>query len=231
AEELRPLAHKPGQRVEIATADVSREQDISQAIGELTRRCGPCDGLITSAGIVELGYFEQLGSDAFRTVMEVDYFGTLHAIRAVAPQMIERRIGSIVAVSSMAGVVGVFGYTPYAPAKFAVRGLMETLRQELRPYNIHVGVVYPPDTQTPQLDYENQTKPLETRLVGGAIKPISADQMARAIVQGIAKRRFAITANWQSAALVRFSGVLAPVLNRLFDRSIRRARRQRGAGR
>ena len=103
--------------------------------------------------------------------------------------------------------------------------------QELRPYNIHVGVVYPPDTQTPQLDYENQTKPLETRLVGGTPKPISADQMARAIVQGIAKRRFAITANWQSAALVRFSGVLAPLLNRMFDRSVRRARRQRGAGR
>ncbi len=227
AESLRPLARKNGQRVEIATADVTRQSDIQQAIGDLINRSGPCDVLITSAGASHPGYFEQLDDAIFREMMEVNYFGTLYAIRAVVPQMIARRLGAVVAISSMAGLMGVFGYTAYAPAKFAVRGLMESLRQEMKPYNITLSIAYPPDTDTPQLAYENQFKPQETTRIAGTIKPISAEQMARSIVRGIIKRRFAITADTQSAMLVRLSGVVAPVLNHMFDRSVRQVRRER----
>ncbi len=227
AELLRPLARKHGQRVEIATADVTRQSDIQQAIGDLINRSGPCDVLITSAGASHPGYFEHLDDAIFREMMEVNYFGTLYAIRAVVPQMIARRLGAVVAISSVAGLIGVFGYTAYAPAKFAVRGLMESLRQEMKPYNITLSIAYPPDTDTPQLAYERQFKPQEATRISGTIKPISAEQMARSIVRGIIKRRFAITADTQSAMLVRLSGVVAPVLNHMFDRSVRQVRRER----
>ena len=228
AELLRPGAHKTGQRVEIATADVSRQNDIQQAIAALIQRCGPCDILITSAGAAHPGYFEQLDDAVFREMMEVNYFGTLYAVRAVVPQMIARRSGTVVAIASVAGLIGMFGYTAYAPAKFAVRGLMESLHQELKPYNIAVSIAYPPDTDTPQLAYENQFKPAETARISGTIKPISADKMARALVRGILKRRFHITADPQSALLVRLAGVATPMLYRKFDRAISQARRERG---
>ena len=79
------------------------------------------------------GRFLELDDDVFRSQMELDYFGTLHAIRAVAPSMVERRRGTIVGVSSSAGLIGVYGYTAYGATKYAVRGLLDALRAEMRP--------------------------------------------------------------------------------------------------
>lgn len=68
------------------------------------------------------GHFLELSDEVFRSMIEVDYFGTLYAIRAVAPGMVSRGRGSIVAISSSTALLGFFGYSAYAPAKFAVRG-------------------------------------------------------------------------------------------------------------
>ena len=88
--------------------------------------------------------------------------------------MIERGRGHLVTISSTAGLIGVFGYSAYAPAKFAVRGLTETLRAELAPHGIVVACAYPPDTRTPGLDAENELKPPETERISAAIKPREA---------------------------------------------------------
>ena len=179
--------------------------------------------LLTCAGIAHPGYFERLDDDIFRRTMEVDYFGTLHAMRAVVPSMMERRSGSAVGISSAAGLVGIFGYTPYAPAKFAVRGLLEALRCEAAPYGVHVGCVCPADTETPQLAYENRFKPAETRAISGQIKPMSADHVAAAIVRGIEARlpdhgRLADPAAGPHRRLVRGT------FQASFDRRVRKAR-------
>ncbi|GHE61840.1 SDR family NAD(P)-dependent oxidoreductase [Streptomyces capitiformicae] len=131
----------------------------------------------------------------------------------------------MVAVSSAAGLLGIFGYSAYAPAKFAVRGLMESLRAELVPHGVHVGVVFPPDVDTPQLAEENRWKPEETRVVGGTNKPLTAEQVAAAIVRGIDQRRFMICPAPGPRALARFGGVLMPFLNREFDRRVRAVHR------
>ena len=140
--------------------------------------------LVTSAGSSHPGYFEQLDDAVFREQMDVDYFGTLHAVRAVVPSMIERGRGHLVTISSTAGLIGVFGYSAYGPAKYAVRGLAETLRPELAPHGIVVACVYPPDTRTPGFDAENELKPAETERISAAIKPREAEHVARAIVAG-----------------------------------------------
>jgi 3-dehydrosphinganine reductase len=101
---------------------------------------------------------------------------------------------------------------------------MESLRAELTPYGIHVGVVFPPDVDTPQLAEENRW-PAETRAVGGTIKPIPAEQVARAIVKGIDRRRFLICPDLGTRALSRFGSVLSPLLNREFDRRVRAVRK------
>ena len=64
----------------------------------------------------------------------------------------------------MAGFLGVYGYSAYGASKFALVGLAETLRSEMRSSGIKISIVFPPpDTKTPQLEYENQFKPAVTR--------------------------------------------------------------------
>jgi 3-dehydrosphinganine reductase len=214
-------------RVAFACADVTRATDLQDAIANLAAQQGPCDILITSAGASHPGYFEHLDDAVFRDQMEVDYFGTLSAVRAVTPSMIERGRGHLVTISSTAGLIGVFGYSAYGPAKFAVRGLAETLRAELAPHGIVVACVYPPDTRTPGFDRENELKPPETERISAAIKPRDADDVARAIVRGIERDRLVITADFQTAALARAAGLLGPYVRRTMDRQVRRVRHER----
>lgn len=209
----------------VAPADVADLDQVDAAVGRAIAALGPCDVLLTSAGIAHPGYFERLDDEIFRRTMDVDYFGTLHALRAVVPAMIERRAGSVVGISSAAGLVGIFGYTPYAPAKFAVRGLLEALRCELEPLGVHVGCVCPPDTDTPQLEFENRFKPAETHAISGQIKPITADRMAAAIVRGVERQEFLIMADWQTRMLARTAGLLRGTYFASFDRRVRKARR------
>jgi 3-dehydrosphinganine reductase len=213
-----------GATVYTRVADVADQAGLSAALDELMAEAGgPCDTLVTSAGLARPGRFLELPDDVFRQMIEVDYFGTLYALRSVVPGMVERGRGSVVAVSSAAGLLGIYGYSAYGPAKFAVRGLMESLRAELVPHGVHVGVVYPPDVDTPQLAEENQWKPAETRAISGTIKPLTPDVVARAIVAGIDRRRFLICPDLGTRALARFGSVLAPALNRTFDRKAAKA--------
>jgi 3-dehydrosphinganine reductase len=213
--------------VATASADVARPDAVRAALDAVVAEGGPCDVLLTAAGSSHPGYFEQLDEAVFRDQMEVDYFGTLHAIRAVVPSMIERGRGHLVTISSTAGLIGVFGYTAYAPAKYAVRGLAETLRPELSPHGIVVACAYPPDTRTPGFDAENELKPPETERISAAIKPRDAEQVARAIVRGIEKDRLVITADAQTAALARGAGLVGPYVRWTMDRQVRQVRRER----
>jgi 3-dehydrosphinganine reductase len=203
--------------------DVADEAAVKQAITELVDKQGPCDILVASAGLTYPGYFADLPDEQFRLLMEVNYFGMLYAIQAVAPSMTSRSQGSIVGMSSAAGLIGVFGYSAYVPTKYAVRGLLETLRAELAPKGIHVGCVFPPDTDTAQLAFEEPLKPAETKAISGSIKPISAERVAKATVAGIEAGRFWITADVQTRMLARIGGLGREILAWDFDRKARGA--------
>ncbi len=222
-DEAAPALRAAGGRVAAATADVADAGELTATIDELTTDLGPCDILVTSAGASRPGYFEELDEATFRRLMDVNYFGTLYAIRAVVPSMIERRRGSIVGVSSAAGLIGIFGFTAYTPTKYAVRGLLESLRGELTPHGIHVGCAYPPDVDTPMLANENQYKPEETKAISATIRPIAADQVADSIVRGIERRRFSILADWPTRLLARTAGLFPEAFAVSFDRAARRA--------
>ena len=217
-----------GGQVAVAATDVADAGQVSVAVSRLTEALGPVDIAICSAGQARPGYFQELDAELFRTMMDVNYFGTVNVARAVVPSMIERRSGSFVGVSSAAGLVGVFGYTAYAPTKFAVRGFLESLRAELLPYGIHVGCSFPPDTDTPQLADENRFKPKETHAISGTIKPLSAERVARNIVDGIEKERFAIVPDTQTRALAKLTGLLPGVVSKVMDRQVKKAQAREG---
>jgi len=214
------------QRIGVAVADVSDRPQVEQAVAGAIATLGTPSLLVTSAGIAHPGYFSDLPIDIFERTMAVNYFGTLYAIRAVLPAMLEAGRGHLALISSGAGLVGICGYTPYSPSKFALRGLAESLRAELKPNGIAVSIVYPPDTDTPQLVEENKTKPAETKAITATADTWSADGVAGAIVAGIAQNRFAITPGTEMRVLHRFHSVLAPALNRYFDQLIAKVRRE-----
>jgi len=212
------------QKVGAFVADVGDLGQIAPAVTAAVAQIGAPDILVTSAGIAACGYFGDLPLHVFGETMATNYFGTLYAIRTALPAMEARRAGHIVLVSSGAGLMGIYGYTPYSPTKFAVRGLGESLRAELRPRGIRVSVVYPPDTDTPQLEQENRSKPVETGAITRAARTWSADGVARAIVRGIEQGAFMITPGLEMTLLGRLHSLLAPALNRYFDRLACRAR-------
>jgi 3-dehydrosphinganine reductase len=220
AEDVR--ARHPGVEADGIVCDVSDRDGVFDAIQEAVGHRGPVDVLVCSAGITRPGRFLELDDEIFRSMVEVDYFGTLWPVRAVAPQMAVRRQGSIVGVASAAALVGVYGYSAYGAAKFAVRGLMESLRTELHPLGVHVGCAFPPDVDTPMLADEEQYKPAETKAISGSIKPISADQVARAIVHGIDRRRPEIFADAQTRLLARTVATTPGLFRRLFDQRVRK---------
>lgn len=200
--------------------DVSDQAAVTEALAAAGRERGPVEVLVCSAGITRPGRFLELEDHVFTDMMDVDYYGTLWPVRCVAPDMAARGHGSIVCVSSAAALVGVYGYSAYGAAKFAVRGLCETLRTELAPAGVHVGCVYPPDVDTPMLADEEQYKPAETKAIAGSIKPISAQRVADAIVDGIDHRRAEIYADTQTRLLARTVATAPAIYRRLFDQRV-----------
>jgi len=228
ADQLNAAARRlreTGATVRTATADVADQAAVEGALRRLTEDAGPCDVLVTSAGQARPGNFLELDDEVFRRMMEVDYFGTLYPVRAVAPGMVERGHGSIIAVCSAAGLLGIYGYTAYSAAKFAVRGLVQALRDEMRPHGVHVGCVFPPDVDTPQLAEENRWKPAATTAIGGTIKPLTAERVARVTVRAIERERFAVYPDRATALLAGLGPLVAPVLRRLVDRKVRKVPR------
>jgi 3-dehydrosphinganine reductase len=215
--------HPAASKVFTAPADVSIQSQVIAAIRSAEAVHGPVDVLITSAGVAIPGYFANLTADVFERTMAVNYFGTLYAIQAVVPAMVARRSGNIVIISSGAGLVGLFGYTAYAPSKFALRGLAESLRAELKPAGVGVTIVYPPDTDTPQLADENRTKPAETRALTAAAGLWTADAVARATLAGVSQGRFSVTPGIQLTALSWLHSLIAPLLRWSFDRTAKKA--------
>jgi len=223
--ELEESRVRPDQRVIALAADVADRNQVERAVAAARAELGPIDLLVTSAGMCHPGYFRELPPEIFERTMQVNYFGTLYAVRAVLPGMEERRRGDIVLISSGAGLIGIFGYTPYSPTKFALRGLAESLRGETKPLGVHVVIVYPPDTDTPQLEQESRTKPEETKRITGTAKTWSAEGVAREIVRGLDQKKFVVAPGLEMRWLARLHSLIGPLLNRYFDRIVTRVRR------
>ncbi len=218
--EIASVKLDSSQQILTLNADVSQRKQVEAAIQTAIDQNGVPDILITSAGIANPGYFQDLSIDIFERTMAVNYFGSLYCIRAVVPFMQQQGQGQIVLLSSGAGLIGIYGYTTYSPTKFALRGLAEALRGELKPFGIGVSIVYPPDTDTPQLEAENRIKPPETKQMTETAKTWTAEAVATEILQGIQHQKFAITPGFEMSLLQRFHSLIAPILNWYFDRIV-----------
>lgn len=215
------------QRFSAVPMDVSVWPEVSSAMEKTVASSGVPDLLINCAGRAYPGRFEDIGMNQVEETLKINLMGCIHTCRSLTPFM-KKNGGVIVNTSSVAGFMGIFGYTDYCASKYGVIGFSEALRSELKPWGIHVQVLCPPDTETPGYAVENLTKPEETKMISSAAKVLSPRQVALALIKGMGSNRFLIIPGMESR--------LTHVLKRLFpflvewvmDRRIRQCRENRG---
>ncbi|MGQ9836615.1 MAG: SDR family oxidoreductase [Cyanobacteriota bacterium] len=123
--------------------DVTQPEQVESLVEKTLERYGHIDCLINNAGICMSGPFLQTTPDHWQQLMAVNFWGYVHMIRAVLPDMLKRKRGQIVNVGSIGGKMPLPQMSAYCASKYAVSGLTEALRLELRPQGIQVIGVHP----------------------------------------------------------------------------------------
>jgi len=205
----------PDQKLGEIQADVSKYPELKTKLEIVFNDRNIPDLLINSAGVVHPGEFLQLSADDFSTDISIDYLGTVYTTKLIAPLMVKNRSGHIVNICSLAGLISIYGYSAYSPAKFAVKSFSSILRTELAPYNIHVSVAYPGDTDTPQLEYDNAHKPAITRELSAAGGFFTASQTAAGIIKGIQKEKFTILPSFSTSLLKPFATPIEAMMHHI----------------
>lgn len=225
------IAHKkdPSSSVAAYSLDASGFIQTQEVFARAIADLGKPAILINSAGGSTPHRFVDMDADQLDRTLRSNVATCWNACKAVVPHMIEQGGGTIVNISSLAGLIGVYGYTDYCLAKFGVVGFSEALRSELKPDGIKVQVFCPPDTQTPGYEEENKTKPAETAALSSGASLMSAEGVAGTMIDGMSSNKFVVLANRESRmfwALQRY----APALGRIYmDHVISRAQAKRSS--
>jgi NAD(P)-dependent dehydrogenase (short-subunit alcohol dehydrogenase family) len=129
--------------ITVTSMDVVSDESVQAGIAAIQAQHGPVDVLVNNAGIECFGSIEELPIEDFRSVMETNYFGALRCIKSLVPQMRERRTGTIINVSSVAGTFCQPPATPYCASKWALEALSEGLACEMKAFGVRVALVEP----------------------------------------------------------------------------------------
>jgi 3alpha(or 20beta)-hydroxysteroid dehydrogenase len=135
--------------------DVRSESDWERAVARVVDHFGRLDVLVNNAGIVRAAPLEEMPLSTYMEVVEVNQVGVFLGMRAVTLAMRDAGGGSIVNISSNAGLEGVSGVIGYVASKWAVRGMTKTAALELGRYGIRVNSVHPGGVDTPMLEQDD----------------------------------------------------------------------------
>lgn len=202
------------------SVDVSDTHRMESSLAEALRRTGPPHVVIHSAGYAFPAPFESFDQEKMKQIFDINVIGTWNMIRCLTPAL---RSGAVIAsISSFAALLGVYGYSAYTASKCAVFGLCEALRNELLPQGIAMKVVCPADVDTPQLAYENQHKPPQTKAISGMVRPYSAKYVAEYILARIYRRRFLIIPGFYPKIIWLMKRIWPSFVYRIVDRALMR---------
>jgi NAD(P)-dependent dehydrogenase (short-subunit alcohol dehydrogenase family) len=132
--------------------DVRLEEDINQAVQTTEQSFGSIDILINNAGVMLLKPFHEMTVEEWDFVQDINIRGVYLCSRAVVPQMIEKRHGVIINLSSIWGTKGGPDRSAYIASKYACLGFSKALGEELKPYKIRVNAVCPGPVNTKMMD-------------------------------------------------------------------------------
>jgi len=225
ARSLEPLASDSGGAVHFSRLDITRRGDIDPVVSQARKAMGGVDTLINNAGIVGVASFVDTPEALFDAIVATNYVGTIDVTRACMTDLLQADDASVITVCSLAGVAGIYGYTAYCSTKYAIRGFMECLRQELLGTRVAVSVSYPADVETPLLAHELPMRPPESQALAGTVRPMAADVAASKILEGAARGEFEVFLDSQSKTVNRLVRFLPGASRWYMDRCIRSARK------
>lgn len=203
-----------GARTLILPTDVTDEAQCRHLVETTVRECGQLDILINNAGVSAQALLKDVPADKlawYHEVMQVNLWGSVYCTHAALPYLKESQ-GRIVAVSSLAGLVGVPGRTAYSASKFAMTGFFEALRSELHGSGVSVTIAYPGVVNT-RIRVHGFNAGGDKAGVSGLIEKntMSVHECARQIIYGMVRRRRDVVMTGQGK-LGRWLKLLAPGL-------------------
>lgn len=143
ARETAASIRAAGGAADAVQCDVGDYDQVVAAVDHGTKSYGGIDILVNNAGINPMGTIVETTLEQFNNTFRVNVNGVFHGCKAVGPQMMERRSGKIVNISSWYGKIGKHSYGAYCSSKFAVIGLTQSMAMEMAEYNVNVNSVCP----------------------------------------------------------------------------------------
>lgn len=137
-----------GQGINVVRMDLTDHLSIKSAVGSVLKKEGRIDFLINNAGMHTGGAIETTTIENIRLQMDTNFMGMVYLLREVLPAMRNQREGTIINFSSIGGLMGLPFQGFYSASKFAIEGLSEALRMEVKQFNIKVVVINPGDFNT-----------------------------------------------------------------------------------
>jgi short-subunit dehydrogenase len=187
SERLEALALSLGNCV-VSVGDVTRDEDIKQAVERGRQAFGKLDIVVTNAGFGVVGRFENLDLEDYRRQFETNYFGVLSTIKNSLEDIKATR-GRIVIIGSVQGFVTLPGTSAYASSKFAVRAISETLSYELEKYGVSVTHIAPGWTVSEFRKVDNMGRFIEGAAVKKTPFRVATDVACREILRAVYKRK------------------------------------------
>ncbi|MGK5543218.1 SDR family oxidoreductase [Streptomyces sp. URMC 127] len=190
----------------VKSVDVTDGAALADAVREAEALYGPADLLVNNAGVMLLGSVDRQPVDEWDRMLDVNVRGLLNGVRAVLPGMIERRHGTVINVSSVAGRKSYAHHTVYSGTKFAVHGMSESLREEVSPHGVRVVTIAPGAVETELLSHTtDEAVKTDYQAFKDSVEILTPEDVASAITyayrlpQRVTLRELVVAATGQAA--------------------------------
>lgn len=209
-EHVKQGCEKLGAQAIVVPCDVSKESDCKRLIDETIQQFGGIDILINNAGISMRALLADLDLQVLKQVMDINFWGTVYCTRFAIHELIKNK-GSVIGVSSVAGIKGLPGRTGYSASKFAMNGFMDALRIENLKTGLFVGVICPGYTASNIRNTAlNASGKAQAESPFDESKLMPAETVAERILQMIKHR--------EAEVVLTSQGKLTKLINKFFPR-------------
>jgi NAD(P)-dependent dehydrogenase (short-subunit alcohol dehydrogenase family) len=136
-----PTGSEKALNYKMLTLDVCSDEPVTACVKSVLEQAGRVDVLVNNAGYEQAGALEEISLDEAHAQFETNFFGIMRMVKAVLPSMRKQKSGQVINVSSLAGLIGTPFLGIYTASKFALEGYTESLRHEVKPFNIQVSLI------------------------------------------------------------------------------------------
>jgi short-subunit dehydrogenase len=209
--DLESEIEKIGGNALVFPADVRDAASVRSAADTLRSKFGPIDVLIANAGVGgKTTDAAQMSPEDVKNVLEINVVGSANSIAAVLPEMVARRQGQLVAISSLSAYRGLPKSAAYCSSKAAVSALFESVRVDLRGRGVDVTIIHPGFIKTPLTAGRKAKLPYLMEL----------DDAVQKIIRAVEKKRKSYAFPWQLASVVRAAMIMpASMYDRIASRN------------